>query len=483
MKKILLGVMGLFLFYSNSHAENYTFQEEIQQRVTEIYVATFERAPAYSGLMYWTNAVETGIFTIEQVAQSFFDQPETQAKFPEGSSNTEFINTIYNNTLSRAPAEAGRAYWVDALDRGLVRRDQAIMAVINGAKAETGSAADAAMLAKKTEIGLLFANSEIGDLTTNENFMGWAKNIVMHATNGDFSVDDAVEYISDLSDFPSELETDIENYIALISSVGNMSPMIDEISILLEELLNGDSSVVTITPALETLDLQNLPSAINVTGDFGAGYTPEGSSSLYTGQLVMDITNIVLAETGLSANANIVATNVQRDEQLVLNGAMNLGISLETSGEEAVILATLTFSNLQSIDFLMNGGMELSMPFSDSSQPIILTLTNFETQGMQASGTIILTPVSTDIYDILLDLDTHEGAVLGTARLDATNTPQTIISTPDDPITVGEYSVMINDVIMDQEVCTDTAAGGNIAITGDSETKAITFNNCSYAIE
>jgi len=484
MKKILLVVMGLFLLYGNSHAVSSLSHEEIQQRVTEIYVATFERAPALRGLEYWTNAVETGTFTIENVAQSFFDQPETQAKFPKGSSNAAFITTVYNNTLSRDPAQAGLAYWVDGLDRGLFRRDQAIMTIINGAKAETGSATDAAMLAKKTEIGLLFAHSEIGDLTTNENFMDWSKNIVSYATDSDFSIHDALAYIA--AEFPSELEADIESYLALISSVSDMSPMIDEISTLLEEILNGDSSVVSITP--ETLDPNNLPSVINVTADFGAGYTPEGSTSTYTGQVVINITNIVMSDTSLSANAAITATNVQRDGRLILNGAMTLGISSATSGDELVILANLNFSNLQSVDVSMNGGMEISIPLdmisNDSSeQPIILTLTNFETSDMQASGTIIVTPVSTDIYDMALDLTTHEGDVEGTARIDSTTSPQTIISTPAGPITVGEYSVIFKNVIMDEEVCTDTAAGGNIVITGDSETKTITFNNCAYTVE
>lgn len=40
MKKILLVVMGLFLLYGNSHAVSSLSHEEIQQRVTEIYVAT-----------------------------------------------------------------------------------------------------------------------------------------------------------------------------------------------------------------------------------------------------------------------------------------------------------------------------------------------------------------------------------------------------------------------------------------------------------
>ena len=482
MKKILLVVMGLFLLYGNSHAVSSLSHEEIQQRVTEIYVATFERAPALIGLEYWTDAVETGKFTIENVAQSFFKQPETQAKFPTGSSNAEFITTVYNNTLSRDPAQGGLAYWVDGLDRGKFRRDQAIMAIINGAKDETHSPTDAAMLAKKTEIGLLFANSKIGNLTTNENFMEWAKNIVSYATDSDFSIDDAQAYIA--AALPSELEADIESYLALISSVSDMSPMIDEISTLLEEILNGDSSVVTITPPMETLDISNLPSAINVRADFGAGYTPEGSSSTYTGLVLINITDIVMTQTGLSANAAITATNVQRDSRLILNGAMTLGISLAASGEDAIIQANLNFSNLQSVDVSMNGRMQISMPFSDSSeQPIILTLTNFETSDMQASGTIIVTPVSTDIYDMALDLTTHEGDVNGTARINSTTSPQTIISTPADPITVGEYSVIFNNVIMDEEVCTDTAAGGKIVITGDSETKTITFNNCAYTVK
>ena len=172
--------------------------ETTQYLVSEIYVATFGRAPAYAGLTYWTNAVEAGDLSIEQVAQSFFDQPETKARFPEGSSNTELINAVFYNTLSRVPAAAGLDYWVDALDHGVMRRDQAIMAIINGAKAATGSSEDAAMLAKKTEIGVYFAHSEAGSMTDNENFMDWATNIISFSASDDFNIEEAEEYILEL---------------------------------------------------------------------------------------------------------------------------------------------------------------------------------------------------------------------------------------------------------------------------------------------
>ncbi|HKK66575.1 MAG TPA: DUF4214 domain-containing protein, partial [Bacteroidales bacterium] len=56
-----------------------------KQEVTEVYVATFNRAPSAEGLDYWVNESFGGDPEIEQIAMSFFDQPETQEKYPEGT--------------------------------------------------------------------------------------------------------------------------------------------------------------------------------------------------------------------------------------------------------------------------------------------------------------------------------------------------------------------------------------------------------------
>jgi|GEM_PF-134155 len=199
--------------------------------VTEIYIATFGRAPANAGLDYWAESVDTGYFTIDQVAQSFFDQPEAKEKLPEELSNSEFINNIFDNVLNRAPADAGLTYWVDALDSGEIRRDQAIMAIINGAKSATGSSEDAATLAKKTEIGLLFAYSDVGSMTDDESFMDWAANIISSAANDDFDVE---EYIS-------EVLSDIEVQLKLVKSSASYDDSPDYDSGDMEELVNGFS--------------------------------------------------------------------------------------------------------------------------------------------------------------------------------------------------------------------------------------------------
>ena len=62
------------------------------EEVAKLYVAFFNRAPDAEGLHYW---VEDSGLTIEEIAQSFFDQSETHDRYPESLSNEEFIIEIY----------------------------------------------------------------------------------------------------------------------------------------------------------------------------------------------------------------------------------------------------------------------------------------------------------------------------------------------------------------------------------------------------
>lgn len=116
--------------------------------VTKLYIATFDRAPDGAGLSYWVN--NSGL-SLEQIAQSFFDQPETQTKYA-GVDTETFVKTIYQNVLGREGEPAGVAYWVGELNAGHISKDTAILAVINGALGT-----DAALLENKTEVGIYFA--------------------------------------------------------------------------------------------------------------------------------------------------------------------------------------------------------------------------------------------------------------------------------------------------------------------------------------
>ena len=63
-----------------------------QAEVAKLYVATFNRAPDAGGLSYWTNSG----MSIENIAQSFFDQSETQTLYPNGTANSSFFS--HNDT-------------------------------------------------------------------------------------------------------------------------------------------------------------------------------------------------------------------------------------------------------------------------------------------------------------------------------------------------------------------------------------------------
>lgn len=166
-----------------------------RSQVTEIYVATFGRAPDTAGLAYWVGQVGNKHLTVNQVAQSFFDQPETTAKYPQGTSNSAFITTIYQNVLNRNPDQAGLNYWVGELDRGAFGRHQAIMAIINGAKAATGSQTDAAILANKDQVGEYFAASPLGALSDSSKLLLYAKNVMSSIDSNPESVTAAKTYI------------------------------------------------------------------------------------------------------------------------------------------------------------------------------------------------------------------------------------------------------------------------------------------------
>jgi serralysin len=132
----------------------------------ELYIAYFNRAPDALGLNFWGTAFANGT-TLQEMASLFIDQPETRATYAEDLSNEDFATAVYENVLGRVPDQDGFEFWVGVLDSGAVSRDQFILSVLEGAKADApvGASqdfidqqqADRAFLADKTDIGALYA--------------------------------------------------------------------------------------------------------------------------------------------------------------------------------------------------------------------------------------------------------------------------------------------------------------------------------------
>lgn len=139
--------------------------------VTELYIATFGRAPDASGLDYWAQNIDQNGWSIESVAQSFFDQPETQEAYPITLSTNSFIDAVYQNVLDRSADDEGKAYWATQLDSGAIAKNVFIIAILNGAKAGT-SETDKALLSNKTALGEYYAvNLELNNVAIAAEIM------------------------------------------------------------------------------------------------------------------------------------------------------------------------------------------------------------------------------------------------------------------------------------------------------------------------
>ena len=116
----------------------------------EMYIAYFNRAPDSEGLLFWANALTSGV-SIEQIAELFFDQPETRALYPDPDNTTGFVEAVYGNVLGRQIDQAGFDFWVGVLSTGAISRAKFVLEIIRGAKADPPPGASTEFRAQKSE--------------------------------------------------------------------------------------------------------------------------------------------------------------------------------------------------------------------------------------------------------------------------------------------------------------------------------------------
>ena len=133
-----------------------TAQALTTQEIGAVYTATFDRVPDKEGVEYWLNS---GL-SIEEIAQSFFDQEETQAKYPEATTVEEFIEAVYQNLFARESDTSGLEYWKEQLESGTIAKAHFIIALINGAQ-DTEMGNDKTILEEKTKISTAFLDADI----------------------------------------------------------------------------------------------------------------------------------------------------------------------------------------------------------------------------------------------------------------------------------------------------------------------------------
>ncbi|HEU4851387.1 MAG TPA: FG-GAP-like repeat-containing protein [Telluria sp.] len=96
-----------------------------------VYNAVLGRTPDAAGLGYWMASMDKGM-SLGQVASYMIAGEEFIKNFGANLSNQALVQTLYQNILDRAPEQAGLAYWVDALDKGLISQAEALAFISEG---------------------------------------------------------------------------------------------------------------------------------------------------------------------------------------------------------------------------------------------------------------------------------------------------------------------------------------------------------------
>ena len=88
-----------------------------------LYAAAFDRAPDPAGLGYWIAAMDRGV-SLQAVAAGFTGSQEFIDLYGAHTSDAQFVDLLYQNTLHRAPDAAGRQFWVDAMQAHQAPREE-----------------------------------------------------------------------------------------------------------------------------------------------------------------------------------------------------------------------------------------------------------------------------------------------------------------------------------------------------------------------
>jgi len=323
-----------------------------QSNLAELYTALFDRAPDADGLAYWNSELESGKSSLLDIARNWVNsQPETAAKYSATLSDNDFIDAIYNNVLARSADSDGLGYWSAELKGGIITRDEFLVAILNGAKANTSAQGllDAALIQNKAQVGLAFAETGLNDTA----LAGKVLNPVTADTSALNSTLSLLKLVPKTtsglaSDFLSQFSSTLDKVAQLIN--GATPETVQKLSTYLSTIANTFGSAASVssllnsisdtsTKALNDSTALNNPESLGGTAVVVATPTGGGSTATFTVSQTLDGT----LEFGGSATGNI---------KLSID---NSGVTAERGG----VKATLQTSSVNDVKLPAVAGLEV----------------------------------------------------------------------------------------------------------------------------
>ncbi|RLA71421.1 MAG: hypothetical protein DRG30_08545, partial [Epsilonproteobacteria bacterium] len=305
-----------------------------REQVAEIYVATFNRAPDSAGLDYWASTA----LSIEEIAQSFFEQDETQEKYPDTLSNALFVDEVYNNVYNHSGDPEGAAYWIAELDNG-TPRNVMIIAMVNGAQGT-----DQDTLDNKVEVGLYFADN--GTLLSYDQSI----EVMEGVTSDDATVESA---IAEVDAWSAAVQT-IPLTIEIDAIVGT------DLDNTITALVAADPSDTTLNPE-DTIDGGGSDNRLALTNEAVVETTTLLShmSSVATLAYTNSATGVQTIDTAGTTGVQTIEMYGESDDETVFANVVNI-VNLELNGASATTRIDYTVATIINDDNMniVNSSME-----------------------------------------------------------------------------------------------------------------------------
>jgi hypothetical protein len=363
-----------------------------KENVTEVYVVDFDRAPDSAGLTYW---LSTGL-SIEEISQSFFDQNETQERYPDTLSNADFVNTIYKNAFNRDGDADGIVYWTNELESGNITKGNMILAVINGAK-DTDLGNDKKTMDNKTEVGLHFADSGsdsvedatsiMDSITDDYTTVTLAKEEIDGAVNPETGAnliltegrDDSLAFTS-LDDKVSGVASGDSNETTAVTATYNIGDVIDggdgsdTLTLTFNATTAGDNINATTDGFVTVRSVETVVFQANAA-TIDAAHWYDVENYVFTKSTDTNVSNIVKALTSITfddATQTSIDANFTNSDGLIFTGASDeVAIKSTRASGDANLSVHITKDNVgivekYAVDISGNGGTT-TMNLSDSS--------------------------------------------------------------------------------------------------------------------
>jgi hypothetical protein len=264
----------------------------------------------------------------------------------------------------------------------------------------------------------------------------------------------------------------------------DLSKATGQLSLILSSVLTGSGTCpqVTVTPPLE--DLESLPQNINIFVNYGTGCWSEAAQATMSGSATLDVTDLVLGETVVTADYTLAFNTLAQDGVVFANGSVNG--SLDIKAADSVLTqasATMNFVDLTVQQYHISGQINLVASGVDlnggSLGQVTATFKVLALGGFKiVDGTLIIASLSDNQTQIDANMTTSEGPVDITALVAVSGASDEIVTVNTaSPGIIGDYTVELGNIVMNSDVCPSYPIAGTITLQKGEVITRITFTD------